>query len=360
MEKQTLIRGAAIVIAGIAASTYAAQNMLSTSPAEKPVSNAGLTDKPDHLLGAGLVASSGKRDIESRTTGAKLSDSPTDLKAGLSAEDYAKDDAKRMAALQDDGLQPEAQAVDESTPQLARAEPGTLDQGMDCTPRLEAAASVDALIELQLNAPCHQSERVVVSHGDLAFSGYTSHEGRFRSYLPAMASDAKIDVFLSDDQFLQAEVAVESVEEHLRFVLQWSGEADFGLHAYHNGAQFGDDGHLHASRPFDPEIDEAFLITLGTANGPEPLRAEVYSIPADQASMARLEIEMRYVSADCGQDKAAYLLQAGPGADAEVKEIVFALPECPAEDGSLVMPIPLDPPRHAALLRGDDANIGQP
>jgi hypothetical protein len=58
---------------------------------------------------------------------------------------------------------------------------------------------------------------------------------------------------------------------------------------------------------------------------------------------------MRYSAAQCGRDLSAYVLQTGPGADGDIKELVFAIPECPAQDGSLVMALPLQAPRHASL-----------
>lgn len=346
MEKQTIIRGAAIVIAGIAASTYAAQNLLYSSPSQSAGYDASVTAQPTQILGAGLVSGGGQLKIEGQTSGAEMaSDAP--------ASEGEDGSPVVMAALSSGNPQSALPAGEDFAPKLARAEAGAetgaLGAVQDCTPQLVAAASVDALIELQLTAPCHRNERVVVSHGDLAFSGFTSSEGRFNSYLPALAADAKIDVFLSDDQFLQASVAVESVERHLRVALQWSGDSSFSLHAYHDGAAFGSEGHLNASRPFDPNQDEAFLIALGAAHGLEPMRAEIYSIPAELASIARLEVEMRYSAAQCGRDLSAYVLQTGPGADDDIKELVFAVPECPAQEGSLVMPLPFEAPRHASL-----------
>ncbi len=360
MKKQIIIRSAAIVIAGIAASTYAAQNFLNKPTPAPAGSSARVTAQPEQVLGAGLVSSGTQVKLEQRANGAKTPELPTDLAQGLTTGHSMAEADDRLAALQDEASPGTRRPGTDFAPEMARLEPGATETGESCTPQLTATAGVDALIELRLSAPCYPDERLVISHGDLAFSGYTSPDGHFSSYLPALAREAKIDVFLSDDQFLNAAVTVEGVEEHLRIILQWSGSADFSLHAYHDGADFGSDGHIHASRPFDPNHDAAFLISLGESQGPEPMLAEIYSIPAEHALRARVEVEMRYTELLCGRDMSAYLLQTGPGTDAKVREMTFSVPDCPTETGILVMPLTLEAPRHATLMHDSPTVAAQP
>lgn len=351
MKQQIIIRGAAIVIAGVAASTYAAQNLLNRSPATPPASSAQVTAEPSEVLGAGLV-SAGQNTLSKRDSGAEQAEALPGLEQGLTASSPVTDTmmiGDQFAALQDDAPPRDPVVGTDLTNQIARVETDSTGSGEHCAPQLSAIAGIDALIKLKLDAPCHQNERVVVSHGDLAFSGQTSQDGVFSSYLPALAREAKVDVFLSDDLYLQTSVTVEGVEDHLRVILQWSGDGAFGLHAYHDGADFGGEGHIHASRPFDPNHDEAFLISLGTQHGPEPMLAEVYSIPTNLAAHSRVEVEMRYSDRLCGRDLSAYVLQAGSDVDGDVKEITFAAPDCPADTGSLIMPLSLVAPKHLTL-----------
>lgn len=147
--------------------------------------------------------------------------------------------------------------------QLADAAP----EQPDCTPTLAVTAAFDGLLEVALNAPCAPDTRFVIGHGDLAFSAYLGPDGQFSTYIPALLQQAQVDVFLHDDSYLSATALVEDAENYARFVLQWTGDAGFGLHAYHNGAGYGDAGHINAARPFDPDLEEAFLIRWANCAG---------------------------------------------------------------------------------------------
>lgn len=344
MDKKILIRGAAIACAGIAVSTFAAQHLLNKPPTgSAQVSRPAANDQPQQILGAGLISS-----------GAQIAVAP-DAPAQKADAVVVAAPELNLAALQEEGPTSNLFAGDdfnprltlaETEPQTAKAEAGA---EADCSPSLSVKAGIDALIDLSVSAPCNAGERLVISHGDLAFSSFLSSEGIFSAFIPALTRDAHVDVFIGDDAFVQGSVEVEGVEEHVRVVLQWTGDTPLGMHAYHGEAGYGDDGHLHASRPFDTNLDEAFLISLGEVGGPEPMRAEVYSTPVAYAANARVEIELQYSDTVCGQDISAYVLQTGPSIDTDVKAMTFALPDCPAGNGVLVMELPLATPQHAGL-----------
>ncbi len=334
MEKQTIIRGAAIVVAGIAASTFGAQHLLGGKQSPATDTQASMQAQSPQVMGAGVM-------------GNLSTQSPSDA---LHLEDTsftALSDGKRNRPALETGT--------DFAPKLALAEGvDPVEAPVDCTPHLVSRPAVDALIELSLDAPCHANERLVVSHDDLAFSAYTTDNGSFSAYIPALSSDAKIDVFLSDDIFLQTAVQIDDVDAHARVVLQWSGDAAFSLHAYHRDARYGEDGHIHALKPFDAALDEAFLISLGENRGPEPMLSEIYSIPSHMAASSRVELELQFSAQQCGETVSAFVLNTGSGVSAEVKEASFALPGCPAENGALVMELPMITPQHAELPFGTE------
>lgn len=336
MEKQTIIRGAAIVVAGVAASVMGAQYLLDGRTASQTARTTMPSEAPQ-VVSAGFMAG-------------------TSSTSKLESDSSIKLETADFAALSDAASSPEAKAaLSDFAPQLAAAdlsaEPTeTSAQAIDCTPQLEARDTIDALIELSLIAPCHPNERLVVSHSDLAFSAYTNDMGSFSTYLPALTQTARIDVFLGETEFLQTEVDVPEADDHFRVALQWTGDDGFGLHAYHHGADFGSEGHLYAQKPFDSSLEEAFLISLGEKRGPEPMLAEVYSIPARIAQLERIELELQFDSGQCGQELSAYVLQSGTGIATEIKEARFTTPPCPTENGFLVMGLPIMAPQHAQAL----------
>ena len=331
MEKQTIIRGAAIIVAGIAASTFGAQHLMSGKSDRPAVAQSALADSDKTVVGAGFIGSPAAPEPDAAatlvvddTSFVALSDAPSLVEQQSAAPELRTDmlqgDHAEHAALQD-----------------------------ACTPDLVVRTGIDALIELSLTAPCHVNERLVVSHADLAFSAYVPDSGAYSAFIPALERQGKIDIFLGEDVFLTAEAEVTDIEEHLRVVLQWTGDADFGLHAYHRDATFGENGHLHALRPFDPMLDEAFLVSLGERHGPEPMLAEVYSIPAELDVISRIELELRFDSTQCAQEMQAYILQSGAGIPTKIKEARLATPDCPSENGIVVMGLP-EPRLHQAQL----------
>lgn len=315
-----IIRGVAILCAGISASVFAVNHLSGNAAAASGSSISDQHTPSSQVVGASLVGSGAKLQFDPEPTPALAFDT-------------------EFAALDDSGANTplfETEPLAATPVEFAAAQEQTGLDAAACSPSLTSAPMVDALIELMLDAPCHPDTRIVISHNDLAFSAYTSDDGSFSAFLPALSVDAKVDVFLSDDIFLQTEVTIPDAGDHLRVALQWNGAARFSLHAYHDGAQYGDTGHVHALKPFDSNLDDAFLISLGEVHGPEPMIAEIYSIPVALSGQSRVEVELQYNAEHCAQDVAAFISDTGDAAT-PLKEIVFAVPDCPAEPGMVVM-----------------------
>jgi len=338
-----IIRGVAVLCAGITASVFAV-NHLSGNTARASGSN--ILDRhtqTSQVMGAGLVGSGAKLQFGAEPTREDAAQPETGLAdMAFAALDDLGTNTQRLENT------PHLNAV-EFASALEQAEGAGLDSAA-CSPSLTSAPMVDALIELMLDAPCHPDTRIVISHNDLAFSAYTSGDGSFSAFLPALSVEAKVDVFLSEGIYLQTEVTIPDAADHLRVALQWNGTARFSLHAYHDGAHYGDRGHVHALKPFDTNLDEAFLISLGEVRGPEPMIAEIYSVPVVLSGQSRVEVELQFGEEHCAQDVSAFISENGNAAKAHLKEIVFAVPDCPAEPGMVVMGVEFAP-QHAALTQ---------
>jgi hypothetical protein len=329
MEKQTIIRGVAIAVAGIAASVYGTHILMGNPGTTASVAQNSLSGSVAQVKSAGFLGST--------------------TQTPPSEEHRIEVNEASFTALTDDTSLASTEAVIDFAQQLAQADDAPAPTGPDCTPLLTAHPAIDALIEVSLTAPCHPQERLVISHADLAFSAYTSDNGSFSTYVPAFTVDGRIDLFLGDDIFLQTAAQVTDFDAHIRVALQWMGDAGFALHAYHMGARFGDSGHIHALKPFDAELDEAFLISLGEQRGPEPMLAQVYSIPAHLAGNSRVELALDFSGQDCESEMSAFVLQSGGGAATEVNDVSFSTPDCPSDGGTLVMPLALPMAQHARV-----------
>ena len=345
MEKQVIIRGAAILCAGVGVSVFAAPHIFLDKPQlENTIDLAILQSSTGEVRTAGL---SGSAPMLQFNTATARSDSltrdlaPGALLAGAALEADQMPDI-HSAALADEGtvaVNPEMAIGRELGLQLASAD--LIGASDHCTPRIAAVAGLDALIEISVTAPCHSDTRFVASHDDLAFSAFLGPDGQFSTYIPALATAGRVDVFLSDDTHLHATVEVPDALDHKRVVLQWTGAARFALHAYHDGADYGANGHVHAARPFDPNLEEAFLMSLGDLRGPEPMLAQIYSLPLNQVGKARVEVELAFSESDCGRDAMAFVSQTRGVTGTPVAELTFSAPDCPTTAGTMVMGLDL-------------------
>lgn len=349
MNRQILVRGAAIAFAGVAASVFAAQQFMGSAPAPQ----AGLSPaEANQFRSASLVGASAPQvpateepDMPSDADWAL--NSPAQPPAALALPGTTPEpgaDAPQLAGL-DLNLAPPSGPGTETDfqPPLVLAQSARQANDRSCEATLSASAAIDALIDVRVSAPCAPNARIVVSHGDLAFSAFTDATGEYATYLPAMSQSAMVEVFLPNNDVLQAQTVVPEANDHLRVIVQWTGGDVFRLHAYHRNADYGQSGHVHAGRPFDPEMDAAYVLSLGEARGPEPMMAQVYSIPADKFDIARLEMEMAVNDTTCGKDLSAFVAQKGPGLEGVLEELTVAMPTC-GTGGLAIMPVALQRP----------------
>ena len=335
MNRQHVIRGAAIAFAGVAASVFAAQQFLSLGgpgPQAQGSPNASGQIVGASLVGAGAPAQSAAASASSDTLSLQMQPQP----------EMVGDPAGAQVAAIESTTGPELSlpASDFQPPlTLAQAAPSANDA--TCEPSLSANSAIDALVDLRLSAPCLPNARVVISHDDLAFSTFTDAQGELAIYVPALSQTALFEVFLPDQSVLTAQAIVPEVAEHVRVVVQWTGSEILSLHAYHRGAAYGEAGHIHAARPFDPSADSAFVLALGTARGPEPMLAQVYSLPVNMTAMARTELEFSVNSQTCGRDLSAFVTLKGQGQSGSLEELTLTMPDCTSVGGTAVVPLPL-------------------
>ena len=354
MEKQHIIRGAAILCLAASATVFAAPHIFMASSSNETKVDLSVLQQRASVKSAGLAGASSSFETVPETA---IIDE--DVAKSLSllhpeVENTAKAEIQivSIASLRDSENSPASRsASDGSSARHASAHDDIAET--ECETSLNATATVDALIEVELFSPCHAESRFIISHDDLVVSAYLNEEGRFSTYLPALATRATIDVFLGDDTSGTAEIEVEDADQFLRVMLQWTGETQFGLHAYHDGADYGDSGHVHALQPFDPDLDEASLISLGEMRGPEPMLAQVYSLPLEMMDKTQLEVEAQFTEAQCGADLVAFISQSKGQGASEMTELSFAAPDCPGADGLMVMPIDIDANPVAQELQED-------
>ena len=196
------------------------------------------------------------------------------------------------------------------------------------------------MIGLTLLAPCHANERVVVKHAGLAVSAMTTANGALFTGIPAFETSATIEVVFADGQTANSIIEMPEVAQLRRFGVQWQADDAFQVHAFENGAGYGDAGHVSGADPHRPVAglpsSGGYLTLLGDSTAPNPLLAEIYTYPAGPNTKADVVVESAVTDATCGRELLAETLN-GIGGAVYVTDLTLAMPDCGAIGDYMVL-----------------------
>lgn len=206
-----------------------------------------------------------------------------------------------------------------------------------CPVSLKAVSMADVMVGLTMTAPCAANQTVTLSHAGLVFSALLDVHGEFSLSVPALQKTARFEVTLASGAQAEASLDVFTIDTYSRIVLQWLGEAQFQLHAFENGAEFGSAGHIWSATPSDPKSARAshsgYMIELGSEIGAYASRAQIYSFPVDWAETEThvgLIVEAEVTEATCGRQIGGQIFEIAPFAPAEGQSFFIDMPDCDA------------------------------
>lgn len=235
-------------------------------------------------------------------------------------------------------MAPKMQKVAPSAPLAAAPAP------VDCTPVLNLSLAPAAMMDMALSAPCNQNARVVIKQSGLTITGVTDADGKLKTLIPAMASNAHVTIALPGGVQAEADLAVPALADYDRIAVQWQGDDAFQLHAFEFGADYGDAGHVSAETPRTPgyavQASGGFLTTLGNGAVLLPMLAEVYTFPTGhslRSGVVRLTIEAEVTAKTCGHDMLGETLEAHAGAPVKIVELTLAMPGCDAAGDYVIL-----------------------
>lgn len=209
-----------------------------------------------------------------------------------------------------------------------------------CEIAMQAAPLPNALVALELSAPCHGDQAATLHHKGMMITLRTDAAGAAKLTVPALTEEALFIAAFADGEGAIAQAAVPDFAEVERAVVQWEGQQDFQIHAYEFGADFNAPGHVWQERPGAPGAASAgFLMTLGDAGNDGGLMAQIYTFPAraDRAGVIQLEVEAQITEGNCGREVAAQSLQFSPGRAAEAVDLIMTMPGCEAVSDFLIL-----------------------
>lgn len=344
--KRKASRGIAVLAIALAAG-HLVQNMgQKGQPAPKPVASAELKTKPAKVAPvaagpevakpavAALAPSAAAPPLPETPLTEAAKPAPVAEPAKLAepvapAQPVAPVQPKPPALATTDPVQPAPALAAAQTPEA----PG-------CGLALELMEEPSAMIGLTLLAPCHPNQRVVLRHGGLAVTGQTTATGALFTSLPALDSAATVEAFFADGTRSTATIAMPELASLRRFGVQWQADDAFQLHAFEEGAVYGDPGHVSAADPHHPAAGlpakGGFLTLIGDASTENPLLAEVYTYPVDPAAKPEIVVEASVTDKTCGRELLGETLTT-IGGSTFVTDLSLAMPECDAIGDYLVL-----------------------
>ncbi len=232
-------------------------------------------------------------------------------------------------------LAPETDAMsdDYAAPAPLATEPETaVVAGGDCSTDMVLTADPQAMIAVSIFAPCRAGERVVLRHGGVAVAEILTEDGSLQLDFPALDMGGELSVLFPDATVLRDAVAMAGTEN--RFVVQWMGDDAFQLHAFENGADYGQPEDVNAEQPVSP--NGGYLMALGNPDLDFPMMAQVYTWPADAAIPVDLVIEAAVTDLTCDRELLGEVVKAVDGTRS-VNDLTLAMPDCDAVGDILVL-----------------------
>lgn len=228
-----------------------------------------------------------------------------------------------IAASSEDTVEPLLPAV---VPQVQAVETCPIDLGLTAKPL--------AMIGVALTAPCHANERVVLRHAGLAVTAKLDADGMMNADLPALLTDARVEILFSDGNRIDNSLLMSEAAELRRFGVQWQGREAFIVHGFENGADYGQPGDVASGNTGRNEMGA--LVELGDSTVEVPLLAQVYTFPAVPGHSADVVIEAMVTQANCAQDLLGETISAVQG-QVEITDLTLTMPECSGIGDFLVL-----------------------
>lgn len=212
-----------------------------------------------------------------------------------------------------------------------------------CSADMALIAQPGAMLDLGLLAPCHQNARILIRHGGLVITGLTSSAGTYVASIPALASPAEVSITFQDATAATESVVVPDLAAYDKFGVQWMANDAFQIHAYQNGATFGEDGHISAANPARVTAEGGFVTLLGDDRADRPLLAEIYTYPAKvraSDSAVIVSVEAAVTEGTCGREILGETLQLSEG-KVVLRDLTIEMPDCTAVGEYMVLDQPV-------------------
>lgn len=218
----------------------------------------------------------------------------------------------------------------------------------DCTPRMLLSAAEGAMVEVNLDAPCAADQIVTIHHQGMMFTAATDADGLYSTQIPALAKAPVVMASFMDGSTAVGATFVSDFDDYHRAVLLWQGDTGLELHAFIDGATYGDP--LHLTTVGNTSAGGAVMQRFGEDLVAEANFSEVFSIPTfgaeDGSKSVRFSVEAEITAENFGREISAQTLEFAAASDLKALDLSLSIPSCDAVGdfillGSLISPVHL-------------------
>src|SRR5690606_17378361 len=140
--------------------------------------------------------------------------------------------------------------------------------------------------------------------------------GTLIASIPALQSPAEVSLSFIDGTEATDSAEVPDLALYDRFAIQWHEADAFQLRAYLKGFDAGEAEVIASATPGKVSEAGGYLMSLGAAEAPRPLLAEIFTWPKGEPapdSAVKLSIEAAVTAATCAREILGETLQLSQG-----------------------------------------------
>lgn len=216
-----------------------------------------------------------------------------------------------------------------------------LEIALDCDLSLDARPLRGARVLLEILAPCHKRETVLIIHAGLRFNEIIGEKGMVSIIIPVLSNPANIEVSFADGVSKSISAVAKDLSTLQRTGIAWSGQSNLQLHAEEtsfDATRNTQITHLNSRSYLQSYLQGGgYITTLGNKNIEGGNFIQVYSIDSPNDIFVDFKISIESPYNRCGAaikiKTMRYSAELGP----QIVDKNVVIRDCSAKSETIVL-----------------------
>jgi hypothetical protein len=231
---------------------------------------------------------------------------------------------------------------------LPKAEIGNISNGandqpivLDCDLNLDAKSLRGARVLLEISAPCHKREIVLISHAGLRFNEIIGELGMISIIIPVLSDPANIEVSFADGVTKSISAPAKDLSTLQRTGIAWSGQSDLQLHADEHSFDASRNTQITslAPRSYMQSYLQGggYIITLGNKDIKSGHFVQMYSIESPSDIFVDFKVAIEHSNNRCGSPITVKTINQTAYLATQIVDKSVLLRNCSANNETIVL-----------------------